>query len=222
MQVDYLKAAATRLPNVKHVSMNFQVVQEETILKAAKEYLLECSPLHSLSLWGWTAVLKLEEIVARHGQSLRSLQLHEKEDTKRRDLVLSQSDIEFLKESCPHLTELTLDSADHGLGSDSGNIDIFRSLGDGKLKLQKVQVYLHSAGVVKMLEEPMETDSGHLGEVDSGNEDSDSNRAESDRFDPETAELSSLERRKSQITPKIESYATSSWKKLASCIAQGS
>ncbi|KAL9617794.1 MAG: hypothetical protein Q9160_007448 [Pyrenula sp. 1 TL-2023] len=109
----FFQAAPTLLPNLSHLSVNFQAYHSyatDQIAAAAQTYLITCAPLKAISLWSWNDYIPLD-VVLRHGTKLTSLELHERETTEpeppRR--TLSSIEIKEVCDSCPHLKNLTLD-----------------------------------------------------------------------------------------------------------------
>jgi hypothetical protein len=87
--------------------------RHDSLNAAVQTYLLEIAPLESLSLWSWMEVIPLTTILSRHGQTLRTLQLHERETTANhgRQLrkLLTFEDLEAIRTGCPNLRDLTID-----------------------------------------------------------------------------------------------------------------
>lgn len=153
---DYFQVAGTLLPNLKHISLNFNNSTDDSMLKAAGEYLRTCAPVQTLSLWGWTSVIALPDLVARHGPSLQVLQLHER-DTLYSDsrVVLEPSDVELLMSSCPNLADLTIDleiqNNEYEVRPDEPIVQILEVLADRKPQLRRVQIYLSAAALLGIL-----------------------------------------------------------------------
>lgn len=146
---DYFQVAATLLPNLKHISLNFNNTSDDSLLKAAGEYLRTCAPVETLSLWGWSSVITLPDLISRHGFLLQVLQLHEKDVLaagSRKTFGLS--DIELIMNSCPRLVDITvdLDMPDYDARSDS-NVEIFRVMANKKPQLRRAQIYLSARGL---------------------------------------------------------------------------
>lgn len=119
---EYFKCAADMLPSLREVSLNFGSISptSEThpnpVIVAAKEYVLSCTPLRTLSLWSWRKVVSLEELLNHHGQTLTSLQLHEKEPPSGPHASMPSTrqpvtpeEIRLIRQSCPKLLDLTID-----------------------------------------------------------------------------------------------------------------
>ena len=111
---DYFKKSAKVLTNLKAVALNLSYLgsDDSAAAFAVEDYLATITPLHKLSLWSWMGKVSLEAILARHGQSLTVLELHERETTvngegKRK--VLSTDQVGRVREQCPKLRELTID-----------------------------------------------------------------------------------------------------------------
>jgi len=170
-EVTYFDNAATMLPNLKHVSLNFAAIpgsccgvdgSQQPVLRAARRYLQECAPLQTLSLWAWNRVTNLRDLLARHGRTLTSLQLHEKEGATwtESDYVESRPDVRLtdvllLQENCPSLRDLTID-----MNHDRGEFDLqaetrISNLLDGlaqfQPQLRKLQIYFNSGGSFALL-----------------------------------------------------------------------
>lgn len=92
---------------------------DPAVAGAINEFLLRCRPLESLSLTNRRDSVPLSAILTRHGQSLRALHLHEREASRRPDrynnflasprVVFSVSEIKQIRDTCPYLSELTVD-----------------------------------------------------------------------------------------------------------------
>lgn len=109
----FFQAAPTLLPNLSHLSVNFQAYHSyatDQIADAAQTYLITCAPLKAISLWSWNDYVPLN-VILRHGTKLTSLELHERETTEPepRRRTLSSVEIKEIRDSCPHLRNLTLD-----------------------------------------------------------------------------------------------------------------
>lgn len=185
--MDYFQNAAAMLPGIKHVSLNLGVLdvhngsgdELKVIVQAAKDYLLSCSPLQTLSLWSWELVVTVNDLVARHGQTLENLQLHEKEfpvtwtlNDYSRDYrkALSIADLRSIRNSCPKLMMLTFDinleNGSFDLFSQPDTLEILDEIAKFRPSLPKVQIYFDTSYLRK-----------HLAKDDegSGNEDSEDN-----------------------------------------------
>lgn len=142
---DYFQVAATMLPNLKHISLNFNDSFDDSLLKAAGDYLRTCSSVQTLSLWGWTRVISLPDLVGRHGSTLQVLQLHEKDCLDDRAGALKLSDVNLLMESCPELSDITIDldiSAQYNVRSED-SAEIAEILGViAARKPRRIQIYL--------------------------------------------------------------------------------
>lgn len=139
---DYFQVAASLLPNLKHVSLNFNNSNDDAMLKAAGEYLRTCTPVQTLSLWGWSSVITLPDLLSRHGSSLQDLQLHEKDTLSAESRkALQLADIKLIMGSCPQLADITidLDIPDYDVRSHE---KILRAVADKKPQLRRVQIYL--------------------------------------------------------------------------------
>ena len=108
----YFTYAPLVLTNLKHVSLNLGY-GSQAIKSLKQTYIRDIPPLESLSLWSWIDAVSLDNILERHGKTLRTLQLHQRETTavhdgeKRR--LLSLDDLKSIKAQCPRLRDLTFD-----------------------------------------------------------------------------------------------------------------
>lgn len=164
LDMSYFSQAATVLPNLKHVSLNFTQSSSAQLAESASEYLRNCSPLRTLSLWGWSSVMTVSDIVARHGQTLEVLQLHEREQdaTGRTRPVLSLADIKFLRSSCPRLQDLTLDinsqNQQFNILSEAENLEFLNALAHEGPRLRKIQLYLDCAQLMQWTQTRLSND----------------------------------------------------------------
>lgn len=159
---EYFKCAAEMLPSLREVSLNFGSIspssetQPNPVITAAREYVLSCTPLRTLSLWSWRKVVSLEELLKHHGESLTSLQLHEKEPTAGPYTQMPSSrqaftpeEIRLVRLSCPRLVDLTIDlnREDEYLNiNKERNIQAsLRELAAFDNHLFKLQIYLDSS-----------------------------------------------------------------------------
>lgn len=173
-EVGYFENAATLLPKLKDISLNFSAIRGEhptqiPLLKAANDYILTCAPLRTLSLWGWTRVISLRDLINRHGRTLTSLHLHEREEPRHSaDLVcldvddamdedrergLSLLDVQLIKRNCPNLQDLSIDVARHGsfdLQEDSSILQLLDELADSGSQLRKLQIYFTTDGLAAL------------------------------------------------------------------------
>jgi len=170
-EVGYFEHAATMLPNLKDVSWNFSAIPGDhptqiPLLKAAKDYILTCAPLRTLSLWGWTRVISLADLINRHGQTLTSLHLHEREEPRHAGTIvsldgddedgergLSLLDVQLIKRNCPNLQDLSIDVARHGgfdLQEDSNISQLLDELADSGSQLRKLQIYFTTDGLTAL------------------------------------------------------------------------
>jgi hypothetical protein len=108
----YFVLAPQVLKNLKHVSLNLTTGHTD-LRDIVQNYISETAPLESLSLWAWMESIPLQIILERHGKTLRTLQLHERELVPRygqeRRKLLSTEDLKSIKSSCPKLRDLTID-----------------------------------------------------------------------------------------------------------------
>jgi hypothetical protein len=113
-ETSYFERAQVLLTGLKEVSLNFSYGMDGSGIRAAVEnYLSTTAPLRSLSLWSWMGKISLSSVLARHGESLEVLQLHERESASElssdRRKVLTADDVESIRSSCPNLRDLTID-----------------------------------------------------------------------------------------------------------------
>ncbi|KPI43037.1 uncharacterized protein AB675_1956 [Cyphellophora attinorum] len=113
-EISYFERAPVLLTGLKDVSLNFSYGMDGSAIHAAVEnYLSTTAPLRSLSLWSWMGKLSLSSVLARHGDSLEVLQLHERESASElssdRRKVLTADDVKSIRLSCPKLRDLTID-----------------------------------------------------------------------------------------------------------------
>ena len=110
--------------------------------------------LETLSLWSWWNVIPLTTVL-RHGPSLKSLQLHERESI---DLnvprgLLKSEDVKAIRKACPKLQELTLD-VDREMENWENEVEnpqIWRELALFGKQLEKVQIYF-DLGIAREIE----------------------------------------------------------------------
>lgn len=164
IDISYFQNAATMLPNLKEISLNFGHVHSipgstrSQLTAAAREYLTTCSPVESLSVWGWKDVLSVDELVDRHGPTLKSLQLHEKECASKicPPKILSTDELDKIVNQCPKLTNLTFDlrrSTQKLSIKEDMNFKHFEILSREGSRLSSVQIYF-DAGILYLAEHP--------------------------------------------------------------------
>jgi hypothetical protein len=149
----YFVHAAHMLPNLQHISLNFRYLQDVSegekndITSAAHQYLISCTPVKSLSLWSWMDVISLKDILTRHGETLTSLQLHEREnasDSSPRK-ILDCEDIKSITDVCFNLKDLTFDlnrtSSALKLDDTDANMEYIRILSKIGTRLSSLQIY---------------------------------------------------------------------------------
>lgn len=116
-QLDFFQNAATMLPGIKHVSLNFQeIVNQEldsdrnALLAAANQYLLTCPPLLSISIWNALPHVDVWQMVNHHSTTIQALQVHQRESEygAMRD-ILSLDLVAHLRRTCSKLRDLTID-----------------------------------------------------------------------------------------------------------------
>ncbi|KAK5088870.1 hypothetical protein LTR05_003092 [Lithohypha guttulata] len=196
-RLDYFTCAASMLPNIKHLSLNFATLRnnfhdnDNTIFVPAKEYLLNCSPLETVSLWSWSGVLTVEELLNRHGATLKTLQLHEKQASLSYDFgrsertTLTAAQIQSLRAACPRLSDLTLDLNQENLGFDlrtqPETLDVLEIVSHFTPPLQKLQIYFDNNGLARYLQGKLTYDPStglHHHELDTPDEDQDEDEDE--------------------------------------------
>ena len=145
--ISYFTYAPQVLKSLKHVSLNFSYGGEQ-VKDVAQAYISEVAPLESLSLWSWMGVVPLETVLSRHGKTLRTLQLHERETStdgvQTRREILSEDDLVNIKYQCPLLRDFTFDIDRHSkslkprteLDRDANKWETIASM-----NLDKLQVY---------------------------------------------------------------------------------
>ena len=76
----YFTYAPQVLTSLKHVSLNLSY-GSQAVKNLIQTYIQDIAPLESLSLWSWIGIVPLDGILKRHGETLKTLQLHERETT---------------------------------------------------------------------------------------------------------------------------------------------
>ena len=209
--VSYFENAASMLPKLNHISLNFGAISgtsprrsdtQPPVLKAARDYLLNCPSLQTISLWAWKRVIDLQELVDHHGKTLTSLHLHEKEESivVRESWELSQrpnwhpADLKLLRQNCPLLRDLTLDMnrrwEDFALQSEMEILQLLDELASFKPQLRKLQIYFGTDGLPIFLYPQPAVDTDYDDEASEEGEnhsnDSDDNRSNGDIVEEQT------------------------------------
>ena len=152
----YFKYAPQVLTNLKHVSLNLSYRSEDS-KDLVPTYISETAPLESLSLWSWMNTVPLDTILTRHGETLKTLQLHERETTadfgSERRRLLSVDDLKAIKDECTQLRDLTIDIDRHSqnlspkieLKHYADKLDVLASM-----NLDKLQIYF-DLGIATMV-----------------------------------------------------------------------
>jgi len=112
LSTSYFLSAADRLSGLKHVSLNLGSHQcSPETAQAVQEYISSCSPLTTLSLWSWMGKVSLESILQRHGSTLKTLRLHEREELGGAEAqnFMSLDEVHSIQTSCPILKSFTFD-----------------------------------------------------------------------------------------------------------------
>lgn len=136
------------LTNIKHLSLN--LYGREDLAADVETYLTSCSPLKSISLWSWRKTLDLNTVLATHGPTIETLQLHEREAPtlmppysagEERRQVVSVDEVKAIREACPKLQDLTIDCARHtqDLQTEIKCDQVLQVL--SQMKLSKLQIY---------------------------------------------------------------------------------
>lgn len=140
----YFRYAPQVLTNIKHLSLN--LYGREDLSAEVENHLTTCSPLKSISLWSWRKTIGLTTILACHGPTLETLQLHERETTggfndQERRQVLGIEEIKAIREACPKLKDLTIDCDRHteGLDTEIESDEVLKEISE--MKLSKLQIY---------------------------------------------------------------------------------
>ena len=166
----YFELAPTLLKNLKHVSLNFSYNKDVDIAAAADNYLNTCSPLQTLSLWSWINVISLSSIL-KHGPTLKTLQLHEREsthfNTPRR--LLTAYEVAEIRQACPLLRDFTMDIGNEEVSNQA----IYDEL--AHFSLEKLQLYIELGIAAQILNEGRAQsilgDADELSESNSGSDD---------------------------------------------------
>lgn len=142
----YFELAPVLLTLLKHVSLNFTYNNNADIAAAAENYLATCPQLETISLWSWMGVISLPTIL-RHGITLKTLQLHEREsaniDAPR--ALLSGIDVAEIRQACPKLQDFTMDIDREAeeWEKEVNNGAIYNELGLFGPQLEKIQLYFN-------------------------------------------------------------------------------
>jgi hypothetical protein len=143
----YFNYAPQVLKSLTHVSLNLSS-PDDSLNAVVQKYLSEIAPLESLSLWSWMGSVSLDTILSRHGKTLKSLQLHERETTasygELTRKLLTLDDLNSIKANCPNLRAFTLDLDRHTQELDPDiemkqYADKLRTL--GSMNLDALQIY---------------------------------------------------------------------------------
>lgn len=240
----YFRVAPSVLVNLKHVSLNLasHLYAHSNFSESVEEFIKCCNPLETLSLWSWSRIVTLDTILERHGQTLKALQLHERElpyvAIRRR--LLNVKDIQKIRESSPQLEELTIDidRRDQGLDlkGEAKNIRIYKEIAKFGNHFGRLQLYF-DLGVVSFVEresdeeffeESEDDEAGHSSGSDSeaadGDEDAAAADVESQNRDcnPQDSSAPGVRTKRTTRSPhvsfppsshsQIESYLTFIWR----------
>lgn len=145
--ISYFHSAPQLLKNIKHLSLNLQFGERiESFPAAAENYLTACPPLETISLWSWKSVVSLDTILTRHGPTLNTLQLHEREYPGDVNFpyirqLLCAEDIKAIREACPKLRDLSIDCDRHTqeLKTETEVDSVLTEL--AAMKLSRLQIY---------------------------------------------------------------------------------
>jgi len=180
----YFQTAPGLLQNLKHASLNLAYNYSPDFAAAASSYIENCAPLETLSLWTWMKIVPLSTILSRHGPTLKTLQLHEREATRVSEPrgLLSAENIKSIRDACPRLKDLTfdMDREDSKLVVDrrGRNALILNVLSTFGPQLEKVQIYF-DLGLVSIIN--LDSDSSdydeHLDEENDAPEEDEENDA---------------------------------------------
>lgn len=113
--LDYFQEAPRYLTGLKDVSLNFSYlnVEDDSTRAAVEDYFATTAPLRTLSLWSWMGKVSLSTILARHGETLEVLQLHERDgpssNAAEMRKVLGPEEMKSIRLACPRLRDLTID-----------------------------------------------------------------------------------------------------------------
>ena len=77
-------------------------------------FLIQSEPLSQLSLHGSTGQVNLNQILDRHGGTLRGLEIRDWHRQKSRRPTLSSQDLEDVNQKCPLLSKLGIDITQNG------------------------------------------------------------------------------------------------------------
>ncbi len=152
----YFTYAPLVLTSLKHVSLNLGYRSRNT-KDLIQNYIQTIAPLESLSLWSWMGSVPLPTILSQHGETLRTLQLHERETTanfdQERRQLLSVDGLRAIKAHCSNLQDLTIDMDRH---SKSLKPEVeFKHYADrletlASMNLDKLQIYF-DLGIATMI-----------------------------------------------------------------------
>lgn len=153
--IGYFQNAASYFTNIQHISLNLTALsyssarEQVTKLDAIKGYLLRCAPLQTLSVWSWAKVVKVEDVLTRHGATLKTFQLHVKSlsgETADPKHVLTSTELKAIRESCPNLEDLTVDLT---IGDVDHHLDITASP-EFRAKLDEIALFEPPLRVVRL------------------------------------------------------------------------
>lgn len=143
----YFKKAPEVLTGLKQISLNLSYgFDGDDALATLENYLSTSAPLQSLSLWSWIGKVSLTSVLARHGESLETLQLHERENTatqpEHKRKVLSADEVKEIRLACPRLVDLTIDCdrPSEELDTDIESDAVLKELKEIE-NLSKLQIY---------------------------------------------------------------------------------
>lgn len=109
----YFPRAIQTLTGLKHFNLNMRAVKDagEAEADAAREFLENCPPLQTLSLWSWMDTVSLEQVLKQHGPKLQTFHLHEREELwpNMPQEFLSLDQIKEIRKACPNLKSFMFD-----------------------------------------------------------------------------------------------------------------
>lgn len=97
------------LPSLKHLQLVPAAYGTKPLANETSHFMTNLAPFESLSLYLMTDHLNLTDILIRHGDSLRSLELREWEPEWQLRPVLSPYQLRKINQQCPSLTNLSID-----------------------------------------------------------------------------------------------------------------
>lgn len=193
-ELDYFTDAPRLLPNIKSISLNFATLRSSrtyynndnellrsssTLADAARDYVLNANSLTALSLWAWADIINVDQLINRHGSTLRTLSLHERQLSSNENygkssrIVLARAQVETLRNNCPQLRDLTLDitlpDANFILSAQPNVLEILDEIAPFGPPLKHLQIYFESNGLQQFCEETDQTrlmpSSGSIGDL---------------------------------------------------------